>query len=643
MFNLLRASLLCAIPLVFVGCGGSSDGGGTTTPIAQEFSGQVVLPEAPVGLLVAMQSVPVSNATVEVIEVDDLGNQVGEVIATTTTDNEGRYTIELPSGVSFGPNLMVRVVDGPAAGLRALVVSDDVDVSAASEYLLLRLTSDGNTLANVSAEEVLALSEVVDEFDDQPAASIEDAIQRIHDGASDAIDPAIEAAVEAAGDATDVAGDYHFVQFALEMDTLPIQLQFGGVGTVTLTDEGGATGSLVDLDERSFETEQVAMGDGNGGATYDVMNIFEDEFDVAGLTFEVTASGTVLLQLPAFEEIDGDLGSRSSASIQDLRPFGSRAFVSVFAEVESEYELTDGEIDLNKLDSRVQSFSTFFAAPQEPVTNASLDGAVFGRVVFGETFDGGLRELTGEVGLLTFSQEDATTGTLDGTSNELILARSPQENTLEPFLEWNEVDEGIDDPIGEDQEPFEVDYELDPATGAFRISDTESGSEISGFIGNGGDLLVMGSSHDQEDRGSTGIVVALRLGNANPTIDGKSYRLLSIQKEYGLGGHTAIARLNGGTVDVTGTDLALTISDRVVSKDNDLTGEVVDESESGLEETGSVTFTGTNGAVTLDVDGSKLRGYFNADGSLCVLRLADSDLGEDGDGALMGIVILIEQ
>ena len=55
---------------------------------------------------------PVNGATVELIRVDNDGNPVGEVLATTTTSTTGDYTLTLPQGVNLAGNLVVRI-SGP--------------------------------------------------------------------------------------------------------------------------------------------------------------------------------------------------------------------------------------------------------------------------------------------------------------------------------------------------------------------------------------------------------------------------------------------------------------------------------------------------------------------------------------------------
>ena len=115
---------------------------------------------------------------VELIEVDNLGLPIDPVLATATTDAEGDFEIELPEGVVFGPKLIVRVVGGPADGLRAQVVSDTTNIDPGTEYVLRQLTENTNSLADVSQTEVQVLLALLEDFEIDGQQGIEAAIFR---------------------------------------------------------------------------------------------------------------------------------------------------------------------------------------------------------------------------------------------------------------------------------------------------------------------------------------------------------------------------------------------------------------------------------------------------------------------------------
>ena len=55
-----------------------------------------------------------------------------------------------------------------------------------------------------------------------------------------------------------------------------------------------------------------------------------------------------------------------------------------------------------------------------------------------------------------------------------------------------------------------------------------------------------------------------------------------------------------------------------------------------------MTFTGNNGAATLDIEGTVISGFFSDDGSMGVFRFASSELGDDSGRAQIGMIVLIK-
>ncbi|MEM8886313.1 MAG: hypothetical protein AAGD14_19820, partial [Planctomycetota bacterium] len=81
--------------------------------------------------------------------------------------------------------------------------------------------------------------------------------------------------------------------------------------------------------------------------------------------------------------------------------------------------------------------------------------------------------------------------------------------------------------------------------------------------------------------------------------------------------------------------------EQVHEKGDDLDVEVDAEDGDGAE-SGTLAFIGLNGQVTMEIGGSKLRGFFSDDGSIAVLRMTTSDLAEGGEAGV-GMIILIRE
>jgi hypothetical protein len=68
-----------------------------------------------------------AGVRINLIEIDSSGNQVGEVIATTTTDASGNYTLYPPSGFTAASKYVVQAVESNVS-IRAFVTGTAVNV-----------------------------------------------------------------------------------------------------------------------------------------------------------------------------------------------------------------------------------------------------------------------------------------------------------------------------------------------------------------------------------------------------------------------------------------------------------------------------------------------------------------------------------
>ena len=163
-------------------CGSS---GTSTTSTGAEVSGLVEAPNGQIALFKQGQSTlvalteyifpgayaaitgldPVTGATVELIRVDNNGDQVGAVLASTVTSITGNYSLSLPSGVDFSGDLVLRITGNGGAEMSAQVVEQSVDINPISQYILDKFIEDGTALDTLAVNEVVALSGRVEEFD----------------------------------------------------------------------------------------------------------------------------------------------------------------------------------------------------------------------------------------------------------------------------------------------------------------------------------------------------------------------------------------------------------------------------------------------------------------------------------------------
>ena len=330
---LLAFSVVCLL----AGCGGDDDDDLFVAP-DRKVSGQATAPSGTVALLepvdlfevalgVFIPSAtaaitgldPVEGATVELIRVDDNGDQVGEVLASTTTSISGNYTLTLPAGVNLAGNLVVRI-EGGGTEMRAQVVERSVDINPVSEYVLQSFVESGTSLETLTTSSVVKLTGQVEEFDLTAGTDLADMIAKLENETGGFVDAAIETINSEAGDVSAVAGDYrlHVFQYGLfdtdnadvatfgtDVWTSEISLADGGSGDVDLTLTG---------EDSAYSNFTASTGPNFSLSYFAETTVDNDSF--AGL---YSSDGILSVESPFEENIDGDFGFRFPPSVSQFR------------------------------------------------------------------------------------------------------------------------------------------------------------------------------------------------------------------------------------------------------------------------------------------------------------------------------------
>lgn len=108
----------------------------------------------------------VADAAVELIQIDDVGAQVGDIIASTTTDSSGAYSLTTTASPS---NDLVLRVSSSSATVRAFASSSSIDISPVSEYLVQKVlttvaSSSSISLANFNTTELGLLMDFLNDL-----------------------------------------------------------------------------------------------------------------------------------------------------------------------------------------------------------------------------------------------------------------------------------------------------------------------------------------------------------------------------------------------------------------------------------------------------------------------------------------------
>ena len=221
-----KSWLVVALSVLLMACDRSSSSSSAASQDAVEVSGQASAPSGSVAMLETQSAWdellssaistayagiigldPIQNALVELIRVDDNGQQVGGVLATTFTSITGDYTLTLPTGVSLAGNLIVRIT-GNGSELRAQVVEQEVDISPVSEFILQKFIQEGTPLSTLPVDSVVKISNKVEEFDLTATNDISSMLAALESEVGEFIENQITDISSSSISATLLTGDY---------------------------------------------------------------------------------------------------------------------------------------------------------------------------------------------------------------------------------------------------------------------------------------------------------------------------------------------------------------------------------------------------------------------------------------------------
>lgn len=306
------AKLLFALLITFllVAC---SSGGDSTPPAPVTISGTVTAPGGAIASLerktflakvmdvvlpganaMITGTAPVPSATVELIKVDNNGNQVGGVLASTTTDASGNYSIETTETLSS--KLVLIVAGSGGAELRAIVVNANTDIDPVSEFVVAQiessLTNSGASLVNLTNADIENYLSSIDSLNvDLTGMTVSAAMMALSnaDGGSLASDVATDVVDTTGGNNTafNLSGTWSYVETSgpnncgdpvgviLASETVDIT-QAGNSITVRFQGQVIATGTLSGNQITGFPLETYPE---DGGTTTETSQTFTVAMD----------------------------------------------------------------------------------------------------------------------------------------------------------------------------------------------------------------------------------------------------------------------------------------------------------------------------------------------------------------------------
>ncbi|RKR72573.1 hypothetical protein [Marinobacter nauticus] len=651
------------------GCGGSSGGSSSdsNTASGETISGTATAPagtvahwqepglmEVAVNFLVSPAAAaitglqPVQGANVELIRVDDDGNQIGNILATTSTSISGDYTLTLPEGVNLAGNLVVRITGQNNQQLRAQVVEKDVDISPVSEFVLRKFIETGANLDQLVVTDVVKLSGKVEEYDltkvsgqnlDAMFTSLENEVGTFIE--NDVV------AISAQGAATaSIAGSYINTAFAFALhDT-----DGNGYGTYAhdtwidrFTFTAGDTGTV----NVNFTTSDSAYANLHGTALDQAMVYYEVDSEQLSESFEgsYTTAGVLSVEGEFEEDLDTDSGfgwrwPGQSYIFQQVS--GQGMFIGLNHEAGVRYELTDTDNDgqddaldpnARSGDEVARTLEIFIRQPTS-LTPADVQGD-YGRVYLSALLEDGYLELMTETNLVEFTGTFEATGAA-GTSHELMVnSNGAAAYTTNPFSA-----DTTSTPI-----PIAADGSIDFGDGVVGQAN-ESGSFIDFTETDGCNAGSLGCGQSEAGFDKTLLV---KLPSTQLDLLGKKYRLMFMAMHLDGGGtnNMVLSATRFNTYMNMTSDSAGTISGTVseLEKPTGLGSDLVSVTGAISEQAFTISVA-PNGSTTVTIPSDQageetvFEGYFNEDGSLGVFTTGYVEAGGDRDE--LGLAVLID-
>jgi len=107
----------------------------------------------------------VDGVLVELIQVNSMGEQLGDTLGATVTEANGQYRLLVPANIGLSASLILRVSDHDDVQVRAQVVERLVDITPVSEFIVQSTLKSGLDLSVIDPGDIALLREKVGAFE----------------------------------------------------------------------------------------------------------------------------------------------------------------------------------------------------------------------------------------------------------------------------------------------------------------------------------------------------------------------------------------------------------------------------------------------------------------------------------------------
>ncbi|MGF1767696.1 hypothetical protein L4D06_09965 [Enterovibrio makurazakiensis] len=588
---------------------------------------------------------PVSNATVELIRIDDDGNQVGEVIASAPTSITGEYNITLPSGVSLAGNLVVRI-RGANTNMNAIALDQKVNIDPGSHYIYQNLVDSDLVMADLAANHIVTLRGVIDELDLTAGTDLTETLAALDAVAGFRMKQEVAVLATTPGDAAIFEGSWRngIFEMALHDHDDGTSSSFYTSMEIGVLDIESDSSDNLSITLASYEYNNGILGFYQSGEAIDSWLFTATEFTSTPeapevVDVEVTSDGTLIERLSLDEHLSYDngdgpeFGFRTLPSTFILAPGGSDDVkVGINQEVGLRFLTVDtdndGKFDAVDPNQKVgdEPSLTFdlFVKNGNGMSNSILDGNI-GLVEFELLLDSNnaKTEVATESSILSFDGTDAFS-TLEGSEKLAEIVRTPTSVAFSDTLSGDDVSGtyGVSD---NGQLTLSIDEGDDNIT-------------INGFVSGSGDLLVASlvertevASPQPEDPPQVveyiqWLSMGIGLGDTPPSVAGVKYKLYPMELGFTENGGTDVLTFSHPgtlTFSESGTQATLIGQTLGITRHAAL-GQVLppEEEQETIQMTANVN---PDSSVTLEEDDGSLEvtldGFVSADGSRMLLSL----------------------
>lgn len=681
-------SFVLACSIALAACSSSDDGPASTTTTT--ISG---LAEAPLGMVAQFENDkpfllaatdlllpsahadiigldPVGGATVELIRIDDDGNQVGDVLASTVTSITGNYNLALPAGVSLAGNLVVRITGNSGTSMSAMVVEQAVDINPVSQYVLDKFVDVPNlVLGDLALNEVVSLQDKVEAFDLTATADLSSMLAQLDAELGELVDTEIAVLTSTPDDGTAVtalSGTWNSIEFQVgmqdsetldvgtfQLDTLSEGMTIAAGANPGEVDFTAGVSSLIDAFTDYVVTNTASVFiNAETSLTADTINL-------VGL---IDSDGNIVLELPFEEELetvdlqqdpDGpDVGWRyppRSIAINNTANDNTLVFVDSdvgarYATVDTNNDGVKDAIDPNaKLGDEASVGLGLLLKQGSGMDNTSLDGdygLVSTTVDLSTTPPLGSTDST--VGVMNFN--NGTASVAPNAFEKVGFTRSATSFTTVTLTDIGPTLEGN----------FNIPYTVSPSG---QVTLDPGGDPLDGWTNEDGSVIGLlyvqatGTPFITDVTHEIMVQVKLPAPGSVPAMGNAVFKLYPVAygaDENGLTEMVSLRSVSTLTFDASATTASADFTARGYQRATDIAAVEALVDTDDVPVNYSVTI-GTNGAIDMsfsDVaanETSSLEGFISADGSMMVLRTIESDDTPGEQFRALGTVVGIRQ